>query len=245
MNPWPFVGSHVANYALNKEVGLILLHSKPQVTPGYTSVSEESLLIDQLQIAICMLSVFLDGEDEESESMKPWIAVPEWRPNAHERKTDPLETAKYGSAFDEIQSKAQALGEGLWSNSPEARNFLIKLSLQLHECLRYLNRRVEAVKLCARVMGYPRDSHEAALEMVSRGPELARELDQSYSSLGPGLIGISMAYLAIKSGKPALRYFAENLLKLAREVLTSEAVRRGYVQPIESKKSPLSTKPID
>lgn len=232
----PFMGTHVANIALNKQVGLVLLFSDPQTTCGLTEVSQESFLNDQLQIARWMIQHFVGLRDDEH-MPEPWVEVPEWRVKLMEMP-DPAELAEFEETLGQIHTEAQALGSELWNpKNEDARIFLQRLMAQINECVRFTNRRLEAIKVCARLgdLGENPDQMEFEAELLTVGPKLAQEMVE-VCSMGMGMLGITaLGYLGIKNSTPALRIFAMELLQLVRGLLADEAVKRGYTSPIGDK----------
>lgn len=235
--PLPFMGTHVANLAQNKRVGLVLLFSGPQETHGLTEVSEESFLNDQLQIARWMILHFVQPRDDQR-MPEPWHDVPEWRVKCNEMP-DPAESASFEEALGQMRSEAQALEGELWNlENEDARTFLLRLAVQINECVRYTNRRLAAIKVCARLgnLGQNPDPFEFEEELMTVGPKLAREMAET-CSMGMGMLGITaFGYLGIKNSVPALRIFAGHLLRFVRELLADEAVKRGYTSPTRDDK---------
>ncbi|MBI4280796.1 hypothetical protein HY628_01200 [Candidatus Uhrbacteria bacterium] len=234
----PFLGTHVANIALNKQIGLVFLLARPQETHGLTDVSHESFLNDQLQVARWMILRFMEHYDYE-QMPKPWIEVPEWRVKVMEMP-DPTESASFEKSLGQILGEAQALKDQLWNpKNEEARSFLLRLASQINECVRYTNRRLEAIKLCSRLgdMDENADPLEFEEELLTVGPKLAREIIEN-CSMGIGMRAIAaIGYLGIKNSVPALRVFAQNILKLVGELVADEAVRRGYTSPTSDERS--------
>lgn len=227
----PFLGTHVANIALNRQIGLIFLFSRPQETHGLTEVSHESFLNDQLQVAQWMILNFLEPHEHEH-APTPWVEVPEWRVQMMEMP-DPAESARFEETLGQIHAEAQALAGELWNRENEtARAFLLRLAVQISECVRFTNRRVTAIKVCGRLggLGENPDQVEFEEELLTAGPTLAQELMETFGFAGRNGIG-PMGYLAIKNSTPALRIFAMKLLELVRRLLVDEAVKRGYARP--------------
>ncbi len=228
--PLPFLGTHVANIALNKQVGLVLLFSGPQRTHGLTEVSEESYLNDQLQIARWMILHFMEFQSHNNETMpEPWVEVPEWHVKIMEAP-DSVELAKFEEVLGQIRTEAQAFESELWNpNDKEACTFLLRLTVQINECVRFTNRRLEAIKVCARLcdLGQDPDPIEFGEELLTVGPKLAQELIEICSIMG--MVGITaLGYLGIRNSVPALRVFAMKLFRLVRGLLVDEAIKRGY-----------------
>lgn len=235
--PLPFMGTHVANLAQNKRVGLVLLFSEPQETHGLSAVSEESFLNDQLQIARWMILHFVQPRDDQR-MPEPWRDVPEWRVQVSEMP-DPVESASLEEALGQMRNDVQALGGELWNpENEDARTFLLRLTVQINECVRYTNRRLAAIKVCVRLgdLGKNPDPIEFDEELLTVGPKLAREMVEQ-CSMGMGRIGVmTVGYLGIKNSVPALRIFAGHLLRFVRELLADEAVKRGYASPTSDDK---------
>ena len=236
--PLPFMSTHVANFALNKQVGLVLLFSSPQETCGLTAVSEESFLNDQLQIAQWMILNFLGHWDENKDgyAKEPWCHVPEWRVKSNEMP-DPVESANFEEILGQIRSEAQAFEGELWSpENGDARVFLLRLTAQINECVRYINRRLEAIKVCVRLidLGENPNPLEFEEELLTVGPKLAQEIVDT-CSMGMGMCGIvTLGYLGIKNSVPALNIFAKHLLQFVRGLITDEAIKRGYTNPTQN-----------
>lgn len=228
----PFMGTHVANIALNKQVGLMLLFADPQETHGLTEVSHESLLNDQLQVARWMILHFMQSRYDERRP-EPWVEVPEWRVKLREMP-DSAELAKFEETLGQIHTEAQALENELWNpENEDACTFLLRLAVQINECVCFTNRRLEAIKVCVRLsaLGQNPDPMEFEAELLTVGPKLAREMKE-VCSMGMGMLGImAMGYLGIKNSMPAPRIFAMKLLQLVRGLLTDEAVKQGYTSP--------------
>gem|GEM_PF-4047793 len=233
------MGTHVANFAQNKRVGLELLFSSAQETHGLTEVSKESFLNDQLQIARWMILHFVEPLRDQQRMPEPWRDVPEWRVQIMERP-DHAELASFEEALGQMHNEAQALEGELWNpENEDARTFLLRLANQIMECVRYTNRRLAAIKVCARLsdLGKDPDPVEFEAEMMTVGPKLALEMVER-CSMGMGMNGIMVVgYLGIKNSRPALRIFAGHLLLFVRELLADEAVKRGYTGPTRDDKA--------
>ncbi|MDD5725879.1 MAG: hypothetical protein PHC53_00500 [Patescibacteria group bacterium] len=236
-DPLPFIGSHVANYALNKQVGLVLLLAEPQDTHGMTTLSCESFRNDQLQIARWMIINFL-GADEEERKVKPWIEMPEWHAEIS-NQVSPVEKANYERIRDEIRKDAKAMRDAMWID-PLMRRFLLRLAAQIQECVAYTNRRVEAVKLCGSLATIKED-HDFEIAFRSRNSDLLEEVMRSYGNLLPGKAGLGLAYLGIKNSITAAMCFAIDLLGIVRQILPKEAAERGYAKPKVARKKARST----
>ncbi|MCX6778919.1 MAG: hypothetical protein NTU97_01675 [Candidatus Magasanikbacteria bacterium] len=231
----PFMGTHVANLALNRQIGLVVLLSGPQRTCGLTSISHESWLNDQLQVAGWMIQDFLDFPREDGEDFpQPWIKVPEWKVKVNE-SPDKAEKAQFEGVLRQITAEAQAFGAELWNpKNEEARVFLLRLVSQINECVLYTNRRLEAIKVCLRLcdLGENPNLTDFQEELLTVGPRLAQEI-VDVCAMGMGMLGVSaVGYCGIKNSFSALSLFATDLHVFICGLLTEEAIRRGYTRPV-------------
>jgi len=236
--PLPFIGSHVANYALNKRVGLVILLAEPQDTHGMTTLSHESFRNDQLQIARCMILNFL-GANEEDCKVKPWIEIPEWHAEIS-NKVSPVEMASYERIRDEIQKDAKAMGDAIWMD-PLMRRFLLRLAAQIQECVAYSNRRTETIKLCCQLANIKEDAAFAEAFGFQSTVLLQEILDATAIMGMDAKAGMCLAYLSIKNSITAAMCFAIDLLGVVRQILPKEAVSRGYAKPKVARKKTRST----
>jgi len=226
----PFTGTHIANIALNKQIGLIFLLAEHQETCGLTSLSHESLTNDQLQTARSMILNFLEPEEDEK-TQEPWISIPEWRVKFMEFP-EPEETKCFEAVLTLIHTEAEHLGDKLWDpKNQEARAFLLRATNQINECVHYINRRLAAIKVSLNLFDLGEDADLAECEEILSGAglKLADELKDAFFSksyMDLGAFGYGM-----KNFHSATSIFAKNLLEFARGILTEEAIRRDYTAP--------------
>jgi len=235
--PQPFLMTHVANIALNKQIGLVFLMQNAQETSGLSDVSRESLNCDQLFVGSWMINSFAPysqrSEDSSEGNSQPWE---EFEPfdiaSGMECRTsvDSIEMERLIRVINAIDAERVALGDKLWDEAHEpAVSFLKKLVVQVDECVAYTTRRVEAIKLCA---GMDPNDPESFVEcLTSCGEEMGMDIMQGFGGMGMHAMGAA-GYLMIKNVITPPMIFCQRLLGVIRAVVEERAVEEGYASPI-------------
>ncbi len=235
--PLPFLTTHVANIALNLDYCLYFLYSKPAKISNFESVSEESLINDQLNVSGYLikhfLGLFLGGEP----TREPWIEIPRWKASKiisdtseKGRKKIKKEEESFLFMIDEIKKTSQRFGKNIWNpHNKDARKFLRKVIAQINQFVLYTNRRVLCAKICSQLPD-PEDGFEDFESVLhSGGPELAQEImDIFLGQDDPKNLTGANGYMLIANEESTPRKFAPILLNTARSLLLDEALRRGY-----------------
>jgi hypothetical protein len=198
----PFLTTHVANIALNKQLGLVFLMQNPQTTCGLTEVSEESLRADQLAVAAWMMKAFAPFSKtlDDAKVHQPWM---QFRPFTGGLEAmmhvDHGAIQSHREVVEQIDAQRLALGDKLWHpENEDGWDFRGRVVAQIDECVAYTAGRVDAIKECA----------------VS------------------GDMGSAIGYLAIKNAITPPMMFTSDFLKVVRWVVVDPAIEYGYTQPV-------------
>lgn len=209
----PFLTTHVANIALNKQLGLVFLTSEAQRTCGLTEVSHESLMCDQIQVGTWMIDAFLPPLKSEA-GLESWLELEPY--NARDpfdmdtMLPDQVALGKGKEVIESIRIEMERLGNAIWDiDRIESLAFLRKLIIQGEECISYTVQRTILIKKLV-------DLHSAN----------DQTLMGATSALG---------YLAVKNAVTAPMIFSREFLKILRCVVTKKAVAEGYVALASSK----------
>lgn len=196
----PFTGTHVANLALNKAIGLVFLQSGPQRTDGLSSISEESFRTDQLQIAAWMIQSFM-GPDNIRFG-EPWRRFESFDLKAainHPMLVDSEQLCMCDEMLRVANKEVEALGDRLWDTNHQPSNeFQQRLLTQIEECVAYTKERIELIQNCSRE---PSDGGTAMVYLATKN---AITFPMIFST---GLLKIVLSIVvpkAIKEGYTAL-----------------------------------------
>ena len=235
--PLPFLTTHLANVALNKQIGLVFLMQDAQETCGLTSVSEESLVSDQLNVGAWMINFFMHHKvavGNISDTATPWM---EFEPFDISRGVQSLmnfdreEMKGCMEMVKQIDAERAKIDDQLWNPEHEdAQGFLKKIVAQIHECVAYAAKRVEAIKLCAEMD--PDDPAAMVESLVSRGPEMGMDLLAGFGGLLGGAGIGPLGYLTIKNAIAPPITFSRRFLDVVRCVVETKAVQEGYTKPL-------------
>lgn len=230
----PFLTTHIANIALNKQIGLVFLLEDAQNTCGFSDVSEESLVSDQLHVGAWMIASFgrRTALSVSEEQVEPWTA---FKPFDMDDVTDHVNIDKDGlknaaDLVEQIDAERMALGDQLWNleNGPSLK-FLQRVVAQVQECVAYTATRVDAIKVCSQV---DPSSPEALFEsLTSHGTDLGLRLLSKFSGLGLGCVG-AMGYLRIKHTITPPMVFTRRFVEVVRRVVEDKAISEGYIKPL-------------
>lgn len=229
----PFLSTHVANIAQNKQLGLVFLMQRAQETFGLSSVSQESLVSDQLQVGAWMIQRFISPSDGKCRvdawaEFEPFSLYNTTIENMRHRNVQ--EITRMMKLVQAIDDERVALGEQLWvdEHAPSAM-FLQKVIVQTQECVAYTEKRVDAIKVSLEVDS---SSPEAMFEsLMTRGTETGMGLLSRFGSSVIGVAGIGpMAYLAIKNMITPPMIFGQHFLDVVRQVVEKKAIEAGYTR---------------
>lgn len=234
-SPLPFMGTHIANIALSPQLGLIFLFATPQRTHGLTEVSHETMLNDQLQVARWMIMNFLKGHiDLDESAYEPWAKIRDYEPVMAE-SPDPQDVERYNEICSSAMEQIMDLGDQLWNREDDgAVEFLTRLVGQIEQIVNFTNQRVDIIKCLAHLR--PDDPIVMIEDQLMRlGYKRAKQIGSTFRGFGRYSGIVTIGYVAVKNGRNAERLFAHQLLEIARQVLSPEAIKRGYAKPGPSK----------
>lgn len=226
----PFLGTHIANLALNPALGLRFLEANTQITCGLTGLSGMTMLLDKLQIARWMLLSFLvDREPEHlghghEEGHESWIQIEPFVPKM--AMAMPVGAMNYPDsnferAMTQLEGDLKELDKATMWTDDEARQTLLRLCRQLRECIDYFTELVTYARIGYQVPSDPSDVLGMAEAMMSVSMRHA-------AVLGDAFPHPAMAYLMLKDAITVERIFATHLLKAAMDVIVPKAVEEGY-----------------
>ena len=233
--PLPLLTTHLANVALNKQIGLVFLQQEAQNTHGLTSLSEESLVSDQLHVGSWMIKSFLPYavvNDKKAPPVDAWMGFEPFDLSCGLEDllnidTEGIEHCK--GVVKQIEAEHTALSDQLWSfDHPPSINVLRKIMAQVKECVVYTATRIEAIKVCAQM---DTSSPEAMMRsLTSRGPQMGSDLLAGFGGM-LGIAGIGpLGYLGIKNMITPPMVFSQMFLKVVRRVVEGKAIQEGYTR---------------
>jgi len=137
---FPSLSTHVANIALNKDIGLYFLLAEEQDIQGGATLSGETLLGDQLLVASAMLEAFLDNYI--SEKANPFVDMG-WNPKDCLGLPNEAQLEKFKGILDDMRMGIDFFCWEFWSKSYSAnsRSYLESLTLQADACAAYMRQR--------------------------------------------------------------------------------------------------------
>ena len=159
---------------------------------------------------------------------EPWLSIAPFEVTAI-----PLDHAELKQAegiAEQIRAEADELGDELWNlDNPDSRAFMQRLADQICECVNYTNARMEAIVFCVKVanLGEDPDPSQYMDTLTSGNPQMVMQLTSIFGT-GPAL---SMGYMILKNSIPGPRVLASRLVHMLRELMTPEAILRGYREP--------------
>ncbi len=232
ISPPPFLTTHLANIALHKKLGLVFLLAEPQKTFGLTTVSELSLVHDQLAVARWMILDFLGQPNEIPRDPSPWYPIGAYHPHAIGNALAPREEieavgnliAQIRNEFDDLEPRS------FWHKHDAGYIFAMRVIAQIEACERHIRRCTDIIKLCAELLQSANGAPERARTLMSLGPEAECELMNAFGMMGIDGIG-AVGYLTMKSAVTAPCIFAEKFLVILRDMIKPEAIQSGYTLP--------------
>lgn len=233
--PLPFLTTHLANVALNKQIGLVFVSQEAQETCGLNEVSHESLVSDQLHVGSWMIKSFLPyavANDEEASPVDVWMEFEPFDLTCGIEglmNIDKTGIERCKEVAEQIEAERAAFGDQLWKlDHQPSVNFLRKIVAQVEECIAYTAKRVEAIKMCAQM---DTSSPDAMLRsLMSRGPEMGADLLSGFGGM-LGAVGVGpLGYLGIKNMITPPMVFSRRFIAVVRRVVEVKAIEEGYTR---------------
>lgn len=232
LKPLPFLTTHVANLALNKKIGLIFLQDGPQETHGLTTISEESLANDQLQVAAWMIQHFMGWQESDqslSATAQPWAELDEYDPSTPPLDFDAVGIKHMEDIANQITSELDGIMGDPWDHTNiAARRLLFRVLRQTEECVRYNNDRIAIVQLSADLDKVHDKGGQVDLfeHIMSGGPSIGRRMAKLIER--EGIVGILTAYLRTKNAVTPGMILGRYLKNAVVKFIEPHATGHGY-----------------
>ncbi len=222
-----YLATSVKNVALNRRLGFRFL-----VASGIEPVSTddaESLLCDQLKVAYTMITSFGVLEASRMIWPSPWVELSDEIPTLPHASSITTKKALYENVIGAIHEQSKSLGDYLWDcNYPHSRTFFAQLAAQTHQGSSYLTTRINVGRLCEHLLELgEKGAKEGDLDIVLTMSPLGYELRHLFESQGSYLAGAQQLLVARRTPPPE-HHFLRQLLRVSRELLRPEVIRRGY-----------------